>query len=227
MNPTPGPTRATYPPPATLVHDERLAHERFIEQNPWARPQGSLHPPGTNTPNISHTADWAEQPKEALMRSLSAAGIGATRSLFATTPDATGAGASPLQVPKSRGPRPHAAVRAASADKEAAGLRNVSNISGTSTVDAAPDSDPPGPGSGLRAAGGTGTGPGATPQQGGQAAGHEYPRPHSVHATALPLSQQQRQPPQDSRFGDGFRGEDGDGAEEWTAGWKGRSGEEL
>ncbi|KAM3418603.1 hypothetical protein BST61_g4580 [Cercospora zeina] len=37
---------------------ERLAHEQFIEQNAWARPQGPIH--NHLTPNIAHTPDWAE-----------------------------------------------------------------------------------------------------------------------------------------------------------------------
>ncbi|GIZ40558.1 hypothetical protein CKM354_000389200 [Cercospora kikuchii] len=37
---------------------ERLAHEQFIEQNAWARPQGPIH--SHLTPNIAHTPDWAE-----------------------------------------------------------------------------------------------------------------------------------------------------------------------
>nr|POF12849.1 transcriptional regulatory protein dep1 [Quercus suber] len=37
---------------------ERLAHEQFIEQNAWARPQGSIHNYGT--PGLTHTPDWAE-----------------------------------------------------------------------------------------------------------------------------------------------------------------------
>lgn len=37
-----------------------MAHEQFIERNAWAQPQGPLHT--LNTPNISHTPDWADQP---------------------------------------------------------------------------------------------------------------------------------------------------------------------
>ncbi|USW48107.1 hypothetical protein Slin15195_G014260 [Septoria linicola] len=40
---------------------ERLAHEQYIEQNPWARPQGPI--PNHLTPNIAHTPDWAEGAK--------------------------------------------------------------------------------------------------------------------------------------------------------------------
>nr|POF26213.1 transcriptional regulatory protein dep1 [Quercus suber] len=56
------------PPPAVSVprvgmqtvtsQSERLAHEQFIEQNAWARPQGSIHNYGT--PGLTHTPDWAE-----------------------------------------------------------------------------------------------------------------------------------------------------------------------
>ena len=59
----PAPHRQVYIPPAnnsTLAQNERLAHEQFIERNAWAQPQGPLHT--LNTPNISHTPDWADQP---------------------------------------------------------------------------------------------------------------------------------------------------------------------
>ena len=56
------------PTAAALVNTERerLAHEQFIEQNAWARPQAPIihaaHGITTNTmtPGISHTPDWAE-----------------------------------------------------------------------------------------------------------------------------------------------------------------------
>lgn len=41
-----------------VEQNERLAHERFMEQNAWARPQASIHPHAT--PAISHTPEWAE-----------------------------------------------------------------------------------------------------------------------------------------------------------------------
>ncbi|KAF2718176.1 hypothetical protein K431DRAFT_287910 [Polychaeton citri CBS 116435] len=44
-----------FPPPPT---NERLAHEQYLEQNAWARPQGPI--PAHGTPNLTHTPDWAE-----------------------------------------------------------------------------------------------------------------------------------------------------------------------
>ncbi|KAK3718579.1 Transcriptional regulatory protein [Vermiconidia calcicola] len=50
----PGPTTSRF------AQNERLAHEQFIEQNPWARPQAPIHHAHGSTPGISHTPDWAE-----------------------------------------------------------------------------------------------------------------------------------------------------------------------
>ena len=60
LQPT-APPRPVYLPGPTVssfAQNERLAHEQFIEQNPWARPQAPIHTHGT--PGISHTPDWAE-----------------------------------------------------------------------------------------------------------------------------------------------------------------------
>lgn len=59
--PAAAPPRTVYlptPSAASFAQNERLAHEQFIEQNPWARPQAPIHSHGT--PGISHTPDWAE-----------------------------------------------------------------------------------------------------------------------------------------------------------------------
>lgn len=44
------------PPPS--MQSERIAHEQYLEQNAWARPQMPIHAHGT--PGISHTPDWAD-----------------------------------------------------------------------------------------------------------------------------------------------------------------------
>ncbi|EME87165.1 uncharacterized protein MYCFIDRAFT_84239 [Pseudocercospora fijiensis CIRAD86] len=50
-----------FPNRAALIQpqSERIAHEQFIEQNPWARPQGPIQHHGT--PNLTHTPDWAAE----------------------------------------------------------------------------------------------------------------------------------------------------------------------
>ncbi|KXL46955.1 hypothetical protein M433DRAFT_3597 [Acidomyces richmondensis BFW] len=40
------------------AHNERLAHDQFIEKNAWAQPQRPIHTHGM--PNLTHTPDWAE-----------------------------------------------------------------------------------------------------------------------------------------------------------------------
>ena len=45
-------------PGQSQAQSERLAHEQFIEQNAWARPQAPIQNHGT--PNLTHTPDWAE-----------------------------------------------------------------------------------------------------------------------------------------------------------------------
>ncbi|EME48699.1 hypothetical protein DOTSEDRAFT_67664 [Dothistroma septosporum NZE10] len=62
------PQSAAHPPPVYFPNrtglmqgqSERIAHEQFIEQNAWARPQGPIQHHGT--PNLTHTPDWAAEP---------------------------------------------------------------------------------------------------------------------------------------------------------------------
>lgn len=149
------------PPPAP---SERQAHDQFLEQNAWARPQQSVMP-AHGTPNFTHTPDWADQPTGArhLMRNITGSGQ-RTGSPFATPVSgkrpsglvsdgmdapSSGLGAppttsrtpgqgistgSPLQVGKQRQPNGNSAHTGG--ERELTGFRNISNISSTSTIDA-------------------------------------------------------------------------------------------
>jgi hypothetical protein len=141
------------------VPSERQAHDQFLEQNAWARPQQSVMPTH-GTPNFTHTPDWADQPPGArhLMRNL-AGPAQRTGSPFATpvsgkrvagftdgleghssalaapqstsrTPAQGISTGSPLQVGK------HRQLNGNTGDRELTGFRNISNISSTSTIDA-------------------------------------------------------------------------------------------
>lgn len=73
--------RPTVSSAVQLVHaqNERLAHEQFIEQNAWARPQAPI--PTHPTPNLTHTDNWAEPSAanhtstRSLMRNLSSGNL--------------------------------------------------------------------------------------------------------------------------------------------------------
>nr|OQO16791.1 hypothetical protein B0A51_16809 [Rachicladosporium sp. CCFEE 5018] len=74
--PLPGHFAATLKPASTF--SERRAHEQYLEQNAWARPQQTVVP-AYGTPNLTHTADWVDQPTGGprhLMRNLSGLGNG-------------------------------------------------------------------------------------------------------------------------------------------------------
>lgn len=144
---------------AVSAPSERQAHDQFLEQNAWARPQQSAMP-SHGTPNLTHTPDWVDQPAGArhIMRNLTGPGQ-RTGSPFATPVSGKRAAAfasdgdisssalaappsnprtlihgistgSPLQVAKQRQPNGH------SGERELTGFRNISNISSTSTIDA-------------------------------------------------------------------------------------------
>lgn len=161
--------------------NERLAHEQFIEQNAWARPQASIHNYGT--PGLKHTPDWAEPQSSArnFVRTLGAQAQ-QTLSPFATPmPQKWGPGehyssagtvgvdsdgleppssvvaappttdriqqssagdtfaSSPLQVMK---PRQHQQQQQQQSNgHDLTGYRNISGISGTSTIDAPQDNN--------------------------------------------------------------------------------------
>lgn len=66
---------------AGLVQDERSAHDRFIEQNAWARPQAPIHSHGTTS--ISHTPDWHGATKR-VVRNLTGQSMHQISSPFAT-----------------------------------------------------------------------------------------------------------------------------------------------
>lgn len=158
--------------------NDRLAHEQFIEQTPWARPQGPILNHGLHgTPNLTHTPDWqnggerdAAHSARNIIRNISSRNgspyatpnpqrrIPAEHSSAGTVPansdpadappssigppseraamhyfpprDATAMG-SPLVVPK---------ARQNGGERELTGFRNISNISGASTISIAPDS---------------------------------------------------------------------------------------
>lgn len=144
------------PPPAP---SERQAHDQFLEQNAWARPQQSVISTHA-TPNFTHTPDWADQPPGArhIMRNLTgpgqrtgspfatpvsgkrpagfADGPDSQNSAFAAPPSMSKTPAqgistgSPLQVSKHRQNGGH------TGERELTGFRNISNISSTSTIDA-------------------------------------------------------------------------------------------
>lgn len=142
---------------------ERQAHDQFLEQNAWARPQQSAMP-AHGTPNLTHTPDWVDQPtgNRHIMRNLSGPGQ-RTGSPFATPVSGkrapgfpndgldvsssalAGPGSnsrapshgistgSPLQVGKQRQPNGNGI---GGGERELTGFRNISNISSTSTIDA-------------------------------------------------------------------------------------------
>lgn len=151
---------------------ERLAHEQFLEQTPWARPQGPI--PHHAMTSISHTPDWAAEPgpqiPKHLVRNLSGS-VQRNGSPFATPMpqrnsaiEHTSSGtvptnSDPVEPPSSviaapptsdrnRGhfgreqasPLVVAKHRQNGAERELTGFRNISNISGASTIDALPDS---------------------------------------------------------------------------------------
>ncbi|KAK6421705.1 Transcriptional regulatory protein [Oleoguttula sp. CCFEE 5521] len=104
--PPPGHFAATLKPTSTF--SERRAHEQFLEQNAWARPQQTVVP-AYGTPNLTHTADWVDQPTGGprhLMRNLSGLGnggsaYGSKQSSPFTTPIPT-----PRQMDSERGEVP-------------------------------------------------------------------------------------------------------------------------
>jgi len=142
---------------------ERQAHEQFLEQNAWARPQPSAVTAHV-TPNFTHTPDWADQPANPrhIMRNLTGPGQ-RTGSPFATpvsgkraagfmgdgqdvassglaappttsrTPGQGFSTGSPLQVAKQRQQNGNTSH---TGERELTGFRNISNISSTSTIDA-------------------------------------------------------------------------------------------
>jgi hypothetical protein len=148
-------------PPA--APSERQAHEQFLEQNAWARPQPSTVTAHV-TPNFTHTPDWVDQPANPrhIMRNLTGPGQ-RTGSPFATPvsgkraagfmgdgPDVASSGlaapptisrtpgqgfstGSPLQVGKQRQQNGNTGHNG---ERELTGFRNISNISSTSTIDA-------------------------------------------------------------------------------------------
>ncbi|KAM0718889.1 hypothetical protein Q7P37_005961 [Cladosporium fusiforme] len=157
--------QAAYAPPPNAqmaAPSERQAHDQFLEQNAWARPQQSAIP-AHGTPNLTHTPDWVDQPTGArhIMRNLAGPGQ-RTGSPFATPVSGKRAGfanegmdgpspalaapptlsrvpghgistGSPLQVGKQRQIN---GTPANTGERELTGFRNISNISGTSTIDA-------------------------------------------------------------------------------------------
>lgn len=157
--------------------NERLAHEQYIEQHAWARPQGSiLH---HTTPNLKHTADWAEpRPQtfsQTVMPPVKSNGVEATHisenpfttpmaqrrvaAMESSSSSTVPANSDPVEPPSSvvaapptidrirlgrQPPRdagsPLAIAKQRQTPSEFPGWRNASNASGTSTIDAGPDS---------------------------------------------------------------------------------------
>lgn len=141
---------------------ERQAHDQFLEQNAWARPQQSAML-AHGTPNLTHTPDWVDQPTNRhIIRNLSGPGqrtgspfatpvsgkrssgipndgLDVSSSAFAapgSNPRAASHGistGSPLQVTKQRQPNGNGI---GGGERELTGFRNISNISSTSTIDA-------------------------------------------------------------------------------------------
>ncbi|KAF2161778.1 hypothetical protein M409DRAFT_27834 [Zasmidium cellare ATCC 36951] len=151
---------------------ERIAHEQFLEQTPWARPQAPIHNHAMTS--ISHTPDWAAEPglqiSKHLVRNLSGS-VQRNGSPFATpmpqrktavehsSSGTVPANSDPVEPPSSviaapptsdrnRGqfgreqasPLAVAKHRQNGGERELTGFRNISNISGASTIDATPDS---------------------------------------------------------------------------------------
>ncbi|KAF7186955.1 Transcriptional regulatory protein DEP1 [Pseudocercospora fuligena] len=164
------PQTVYFPNRASLIQpqSERIAHEQFIEQNPWARPQGPIQHHGT--PNLTHTPDWAAEPgigSKHIIRNLSGASVQRTGSPYMTPmqrrPPVDHSSSGTVAV-NSDGPEPPSSLAAAPPTEgrthghpgrdlaspltvakhrqngaELTGFRNISNISGASTIDA-PDS---------------------------------------------------------------------------------------
>lgn len=158
--------------------NDRLAHQQFVENTPWARPQGPILNHGPHgTPNLTHTDNWQNggeregahsarniirnmgshngspyatpNPQRRLPAEHSSAGtVPANSDPVDAPPSSLGppservglqyypprdgpAMGSPLAVPK---------TRQNGGERELTGFRNISNISGTSTISVAPDS---------------------------------------------------------------------------------------
>ncbi|KAK4507426.1 hypothetical protein PRZ48_001161 [Zasmidium cellare] len=151
---------------------ERIAHEQFLEQTPWARPQAPIHNHAMTS--ISHTPDWAAEPglqiSKHLVRNLSGS-VQRNGSPFATpmpqrksavehsSSGTVPANSDPVEPPSSviaapptsdrnrsqfgreqASPLVVAKHRQNGGERELTGFRNISNISGASTIDAQPDS---------------------------------------------------------------------------------------
>lgn len=167
---------------------DRLAHEQFVEQNPWARSQGPILNHGLHgTPNLTHTPDWqngGEREGRNLIRSIgsavnrngspyatpnpqrrapaehSSAGTVPVNSDPAEAPPSSAAPASeraamhffaPRDAPAAGSPLVVAKSRqnGGVGERELTGFRNISNMSGASTIDA-PSSAEKDPDSGAR-----------------------------------------------------------------------------
>ncbi|CAK4031659.1 hypothetical protein AC578_10660 [Lecanosticta acicola] len=123
---------------------ERLAHEQYLEQNAWARPQAPLiHNTNHVTPNLTHTPDWADS-KHAI-RNLSGV-LPRTGSPY-TTPMAqrrppldhssSEIASSVLAAPPTSDRREQGSPLAVSKHRQYGGeLTGFRNISGASTIDA-------------------------------------------------------------------------------------------
>ncbi|WPG97351.1 Hypothetical protein R9X50_00012500 [Acrodontium crateriforme] len=155
---------------STTARTEQLAHQQFIEQNAWARPQPSIH--NHVAPGLTHTPDWAEPgprgPARNLIRNLSGQVPPRNHSPYATpmpqkrtqpmeyssagTMPFNSDGAEPSSSLQGMPPttdRMHHVHHGGSSrpgsplqvnkqrqNGEHSGYRNISNISGTSTIDA-------------------------------------------------------------------------------------------
>lgn len=149
---------------SATARTEQIAHQQFIEQNAWARPQPSIHNHGT--PGLTHTPDWAEPgPRNSarnLMRNLSGQVPPRAHSPYATPStqkrtqplEYSSAGTVPLHSDGAEPPtadrmhmphqqyssRPGSPLQVnkqrQNAGAELTGFRNISNVSGTSTIDA-------------------------------------------------------------------------------------------
>lgn len=141
----------------TQPQSERLAHEQFIEQNAWARPQWPT--PNHGTPNLTHTPDWAESGPATAAKHISRRMLGAAAAAgksHSEPPDPPAAAATTTAA--NNQPRdqstPAAATaasarasvvvspiavtkqRAANGERELTGFRNISGLSNASTIDA-------------------------------------------------------------------------------------------
>ncbi|GAB7365141.1 hypothetical protein MBLNU230_g6229t1 [Neophaeotheca triangularis] len=110
------------------INNERLAHEQFIEQNAWARPQMPLHS-AHGTPNLTHTPDWAEPQASAkhLMRNISG-GMGRTSARNNGSPFQTPVPNKRMEMAASDGPEPPSSVLAVPPGGDRA-LHNQNNSS--------------------------------------------------------------------------------------------------